>query len=135
MTGRAADGGLKMIRQKQKQLFLGWKRAPQVTLIRGAASKSIRLWALAPAFAWIFRPLPPRRCRRRRVLQCSLTEILNDRHNGTQECRGWCLTFLQKAAAPLQSHQRCISEASLEAESDCRKGIFATLTLTLPASK
>lgn len=65
-------------------------------------------------------------------LLCDLMEILNDPNDGTQECRGRCLTFLQKRLSPLQSHQRCISKASLEPESDCRKGIFATLTLTLP---
>lgn len=43
-------------------------------------------------------PTPRRRRHAFCVLQCSLTEILNDRHNGTEECRGWCLTFLQKAA-------------------------------------
>lgn len=65
-------------------------------------------------------------------LLCSSMEILNDPNDGTQECGGRCLTFLQKLPSPLQSHQRCISKASLEPESDCRKGIFATLTLTLP---
>lgn len=59
-------------------------------------------------------------------------KILNDPNDGTQECEGRCLTFLQKRSSPLQSHQRCVSKASLELESDCRKGIFATLTLTLP---
>lgn len=65
-------------------------------------------------------------------LLCDSMEILNDHNDGTQECRGRYLTFLQKRPSPLQSHQCCISKASLEAESDCRKGIFATLTLTLP---
>lgn len=129
-----------------KKPFMVCNAALQVTLDTEITFKWIHLCALRAQKADTARNLPLKHantltCTKRTVifhalfcpfLLCCSMEIPNDPYDGAQEYAGRCLTFLQKHLSPLQNHQCCISKASLELESDCRKEIFATLTLTLP---